>query len=125
MVLKQGVKRLSYVLNQFCYQINRKTPRTIYLRCSTKCGATQTIDPQFENVFTHPGPRNHNGNEENISEMEFEQHLKKFNKGPTQFLKNVYDNVFTKTRNERSLPAYISVKSTMQRHRAKNYPHVL
>ena len=53
------------VFNQYCYQINRKTPTTIYLRCSAKGGVTMTIDPHLKNVLKHPGSHNHYGNEEN------------------------------------------------------------
>ena len=122
-VFETGRKK-TIVFNQYCYQINGKTPTTICLRCSAKCGVTITNDPHLKNVLKEPGSHDHNENEENMSEIEFRQKLKKkINKDPTQVLKKVYDNVLTKTRNERSsVPVYKSVSSTIQRYRAKKLP---
>ena len=80
-----------------------------------------TTDPLFKVVQNYPAFHNHSKNKENIDAQHFRKNLKgKIDKDPTQVLKTVYDNFLSKTK--KTVPCYASVKSTMQRHRAKKLP---
>ena len=80
-----------------------------------------TTDPLFKVVQKYPAFHNHSINKENIDAQQFRKNLKgKIDKDPTQVLKTVYDNFLSKTK--KTVPCYASVKSTMQRHRAKKLP---
>ena len=80
-----------------------------------------TTDPLFKVVQKYPGFHNHSENKENIDAQQFRKNLKgKIDKDPTQVLQTVYDYILSKTKN--TVPCYASVKSTIQRHRAKKLP---
>ena len=49
---KNGGKYLLY--NGYSYKLNKKTPTTWYLACSTKCGVTMTVFPDYAKIKKFP-----------------------------------------------------------------------
>ena len=49
---KNGEKYLVY--NGYTYKLNKKTPKTWYLICSSRCGAAMTMTPNYESIKKFP-----------------------------------------------------------------------
>ena len=113
------------VYNGYTYKL--KTPKTWYLICSSRCGATMTMTPDYGSIKKiptdlHSHPPSINTEKENTNKI-FEKMKKNVKKDPTKTIKNVYEDISAKN-GSMIPPTFSSVKSTLYRIRGEKLPQI-
>ena len=125
MQAKNGEKYLVY--NGYTYKLNKKTPKTWYLICSSGCGATMTMTPNYENIKKNSDRFTFAPSVNECQKRKHPQNFRKMKKvvekDPTKTLKNVYEDICAKNASMIP-PTFSSVKSTLYRIRAKKLPKI-
>ena len=121
---KNGGKYFFY--NGYTYKLNKKTPSTWYLCCTSRCGATMTVFPNFTSIKKFPTNLHSHapvdpGLEQNQAIMQ--KFKKAIRKDPTKTVKTIYDDVCAKNANAVP-PLFETVKSTLYRTRSEKLPKI-
>ena len=116
-----------FFYNGYTYKLNKKSPNTWYLCCTSRCGATMTEFPNFTSIKKFPTNLHSHapvdpGLEQNQAII---KKLKKaIRKDPTKTVKTIYDDVCAKNANTVP-PPFETVKSTLYRTRSEKLPKIL